>query len=1171
MSSTAATRWSCRSWWRRGEAGTTTLAESVAALPAERYRVEKYLVADPADVDGDCIDDLTELADPVRLNPVNPAAELPLSDGAITIPDLEAFEYLAAGRFPPDGRFVLFDLDTAWPGVYVVNTRTHPTLASFLEAVGLDPDDEGVLTGEISYDPDLLAPDGRAGVYWYGLRDVVAFHDTLRVYTVLAASLPLLADNLAYYLPGYQLPQVEAELPLLRQSRLDLVFDEDLAPEDRWSLDAPPGRPTGLTGAVSHAAVSLRWEAPHDASITGYQILRLNRAVDAAEAFSVHVDDTGSAASSYVDRAVEPGSRYGYRVKARNAAGLSPWSQRFDADTPAASLPPPPPPPLPLARPTGLTGSVSHAAVSLHWDDPHDASITGYHVLRGPNGDSLTPRVDDTGSASTSYTDTRVKPETAYVYSVKALKSGGRPSEASESVSVLTLSCPGADSAPTPVEVAVTAVPIVVASTTADYFVLYVRHEQDADTTVEIPVLVARGEAGTTTLSENVKALPPERYKVEKYLVADPADVDGDCIDDLTELADLGTMNPVNSAPALDISDGAVAIPGHDIFETLSRDYGDKSRVKFVLLGMDTDRPGIYFMNTEKYSAHQFFLDAFELELGQDRVIPGEIVYDPELVASDGSLGAYYYSLTHYWLLQRPSSNRHSVVARSYTLLAASMPVLEDNLAYYMPGSMLFYLQSALPLLRASRIPLVFDADLYGDTTFLALNPGVGYGRLQVLEPDERPHPRDIALYEALPNELPRVAGIISTVPQTPLSHVNLRAVQDGIPNAFIRDVPPDIAPLIGDYVRYEVTDSGWGLRTATPAEVEAHYEASRPAQTQTPERDLSVEEITPLSEIGFEDWDAFGVKAANVAVLGTLGFPAGTVPEGGTVPIGGTVPDGFAIPFYFYDEFMQTHGFYDDVEAMLADEDFQTDFEVQDDMLDDLRDAIKDADTPHWIIAALETMHAAYPDGQSLRYRSSTNNEDLPGFNGAGLYDSKTQDPEETEEDGIDKSLKGVFASLWTFRAFTEREFHRIDHLAAAMGVLVHPNYTGELANGVAVSFDPFRGQAERYYVNTQVGEDLVTNPEAHSVPEEILLYKAGDWYLVLSTSNLVPPGQLLMSDAQVEQLRDHLTVIHDHFKGLYSPAAGEPFAMEIEFKITSENILAIKQARPWVFGDAE
>ena len=72
---------------------------------------------------------------------------------------------------------------------------------------------------------------------------------------------------------------------------------------------------------------------------------------------------------------------------------------------------------------------------------------------------------------------------------------------------------------------------------------------------------------------------------------------------------------------------------------------------------------------------------------------------------------------------------------------------------------------------------------------------------------------------------------------------------------------------------------------------------------------------------------------------------------------------------------------------------------------------------------------------------------------------------------------------------------------------------------------------------------------------------------YTVLAISNLVEPGQLLMSDAQLTQLRQHLTVIHDHFRRLYNPSPGDPFAMEIEFKITSDDILAIKQARPWVF----
>ena len=457
----------------------------------------------------------------------------------------------------------------------------------------------------------------------------------------------------------------------------------------------------------------------------------------------------------------------------------------------------------------------------------------------------------------------------------------------------------------------------------------------------------------------------------------------------------------------------------------------------------------------------------------------------------------------------------------------------------------------------------MFQEDFSGEPDFQALNPGEGYGLLRSLEPDERPDPRDVVIYEALPNELPRVAGIITTVRQTPLSHINLRAIQDDVPNDYVRGAleKAEIASLLDRYVRYEVTETGWDLRAATLAEVDAHYASSRPSQPQTPQRDLSVRSITSLSEISFDEWDAFGVKAANVAELRRLGLPEGTV------------PDGFAIPFYFYDEFMRHNNFYARIETMLADPDFQTDFDVQEDELKVLRDDIEDADTPAWIIDALATMNESFAEEINRRYRSSTNNEDLPRFNGAGLYDSKSQKPDEDVEDGLDKSLKEVYASLWNFRAFTEREFHRIDHMAAAMGILVHPSYQDELVNGVAVSFDPIYGREGYYYVNSQVGEDLVTNPDAHSVPEELLLGPVGGMYgpyTILGTSNQALPGQLLMTDAQLTQLRDYLTVIHEHFKGLYDPGSGEPFAMEIEFKITSEDVLAIKQARPWVFGGA-
>ena len=43
--------------------------------------------------------------------------------------------------------------------------------------------------------------------------------------------------------------------------------------------DAKPGRPTNLTGTVAHDAVRLTWEAPQDSTVTGYQILRLQRGV----------------------------------------------------------------------------------------------------------------------------------------------------------------------------------------------------------------------------------------------------------------------------------------------------------------------------------------------------------------------------------------------------------------------------------------------------------------------------------------------------------------------------------------------------------------------------------------------------------------------------------------------------------------------------------------------------------------------------------------------------------------------------------------------------------------------------------------------------------------------------------------------------------------------------
>jgi len=422
---------------------------------------------------------------------------------------------------------------------------------------------------------------------------------------------------------------------------------------------------------------------------------------------------------------------------------------------------------------------------------------------------------------------------------------------------------------------------------------------------------------------------------------------------------------------------------------------------------------------------------------------------------------------------------------------------------------------------------------------------------------DKRPSPRDIVLYPTLPNEMSRVAGIITGVRQTPLSHVNLRAVQDRVLNAFIKGATKDatITALIGKYVRYEVSELGYTLSEATAAEVEKHFAGMRPKEPQIPKRDLTVKRIRPLEDIAFADSSNVGVKAANLATLRKLGFPDGTV------------PNGFAVPFSFYDGFMRPNGLYARAMAMRTAAGFRDDTELRMKALAAFRARIVSCKWPREMQDPIGTLRMAFPSTAKLRCRSSTNNEDLPGFSGAGLYDSFTHaNPKARLVD----TIKKVYASLWNFRAFEEREFYRVDHGATAMGVLVYPIYTGEKANGVAVTDDIiYQSPGRPYYINVQVGEDMVTNPEDQSIAEELLVSPSEPKDDVLvRTSNRTKDGAHILGDEHLDQLRLHLGRIQRKFRKLYKqPRSAGKFAMEIEFKITAAGKLAIKQVRPWAY----
>ena len=195
--------------------------------------------------------------------------------------------------------------------------------------------------------------------------------------------------------------------------------------------DHPPAAPTGLAASqVSHDSLTLTWDDPQDANITGYRVMR---GPDAGSLSTLA--DTQSDSTSFTDSTVEPETTYHYGVLALSQDGDGAQSTT-SVTTPAEPQPDPP------AAPTGLTASnVQHDSLTLNWDDPEDDSITGYRVLRGPDADNLSTIEEDTEGTSTEYEDETVSPETTYFYAVLALSQDGN-SVQSNAISATTPAAP---------------------------------------------------------------------------------------------------------------------------------------------------------------------------------------------------------------------------------------------------------------------------------------------------------------------------------------------------------------------------------------------------------------------------------------------------------------------------------------------------------------------------------------------------------------------------------------------------------------------------------------------------------------------------------------------------------------------------------------------------------
>ncbi|MBN1607193.1 MAG: lamin tail domain-containing protein [Polyangiaceae bacterium] len=466
------------------------------------------------------------------------------------------------------------------------------------------------------------------------------------------------------------------------------------------------------------------------------------------------------------------------------------------------------------------------------------------------------------------------------------------------------------------------------------------------------------------------------------------------------------------------------------------------------------------------------------------------------------------------------------------------------------------------------QVPIVGPNAPFENISFQALAPGVAYGTLRAVRADEIAEldlgPRDIVIADQVPNDIPLIAGLITEAFQTPLAHVNVLSRGRGTPNMALPGARTDarVEPYLDELVRLEVSGAHFTIAPADPEEALAFWKSRKPsAEARAARVDAMRHNLVPLSEASLADLPIIGAKAAQLAELGRVSFCSDAV---------GVPSEAFAIPVVHSIEHFEASGARDLLATLRKAPAFLADPQVTAQGLGRVRALVGRHPLSPKLHDELVAAIAARWPGKPLRFRSSSNVEDLSGFNGAGLYTSVGVDARDIPDD-IDDAVRAVWASLYNDRAFAERDYYNVDQGSVAMAVLVHEGFHSERANGVAISrdvLDPTRG--DRYYYNAQVGEALVTNPAPGILSDEFS-YQSNGWQkVVYYEKSTFSPDVPVLAEAEVIELECNLRAVHDHFRPLLDPELKNAwFAMDVEFKfIGDERSLLLKQARPYSFG---
>lgn len=602
--------------------------------------------------------------------------------------------------------------------------------------------------------------------------------------------------------------------------------------------------------------------------------------------------------------------------------------------------------------------------------------------------------------------------------------------------------------------------------------------------------------------------------------------------------------------------------------------------MKVILDRLDGDT--LWMQNTKKFDIH--FKFASTHLSGQGKPIIGDLsaFNTTEYFSPDRRfvLGAVtYYAGPDRWALELAPYDTAS--AEMITLIfdhVKHATYFGPKLAFHPTSETLADVATMLP----SSVPVVTTDELYEGIDYQPLSLGEAVGRLHFttaasLTAGEYLSFQDIVVLDAAPNDITVVQGVITQEFQTPLSHVNVLSHSRGTVNMGLRGAVTDerLTKYKDQLVKITVGAEDWTIAPVTQAEAEAYWDAHKPPPVTLPPYDVTttafkaIQDVTPepATPTGLLDnlrtaVKTYGGKAAHYSVLvRTPGVP---------------IKPAFAIPIYWYDKFMRDNGFFARVDAMLADANFKTNPAVRDQTLAQFRADMLVAPFDQAFITELQNWAPMYASTGKLRFRSTSNSEDLDGFPCAGCYESHSGNVNDINS--LLTTIREVYADAWSFRTFEIRTFYGADHKSVGMGVLVAKNFPDEEANGVAVTANPFVSGAldPAFYVNAQAGGDVeVVAPPPGITSDQLVYYfdQPNQPVAYIAHSSLIPKNTTVLTTSQLHELGVALAAIRARFSPAYGPAAGNNgwYALEVDFKFDDEAnpgqppTCYIKQARPY------